>query len=151
LTEAVEKYGKHCWIKVAMLVPGRTNQQCRVRWTITLDRADGMKKGKWSPEEDAKLTEAVQKHGKKWVTVAWLVTGRTEKQCQTRWVNTVDPANEKNGGQWSPEEDAKLTEAVQKHGKNWITVAWLVTGRTDKQCRTRWVRNLDPDLALNTV
>jgi hypothetical protein len=95
----------------------------------------------------------VEKYGKEcWVAVATLVpAGRTSEQCRRRLVRNLDPANEKNVGKWTPEEDAKLTEAVQKPGNNWITVATLVPGRMHKQCRQRWVLNLDPDRASNPV
>jgi antitoxin (DNA-binding transcriptional repressor) of toxin-antitoxin stability system len=63
----------------------------------------------------------------------------------------LDPANEKNSGKWTPEEDAKLIEAVKKHGTYWVKVAALVPGRTNKTCRNRWVKSLDPDRASNTV
>jgi hypothetical protein len=50
------------------------NNQCRERWTTqTLDPASGNKATKWTPEEDAKLTKAVKKHGKDWVAVVKLV------------------------------------------------------------------------------
>jgi S-ribosylhomocysteine lyase LuxS involved in autoinducer biosynthesis len=141
LTEAVNKHGKDCWAVVATLVPGRTNQQCRTRWVHTLDPAN--EKGKWTPEEDTKLAESVEKHGKKWTPIAAMVPGRTSRQCRQRWTLTLDPANVKKG-QWTPEEDAKLTVAVKKHGKNWAAAAAMVPGRTNQQCRTRWVQTLDP-------
>jgi hypothetical protein len=149
LTEAVEKHGKDCWVAVATLVPGRTNEQCRNRWVQTLDPANG-NKGKWKPEEDAELTVAVHKHGKVWVTVAAMVSGRTNRQCRNRWVHNLDPANG-NKGKWKPEEDAQLTEAVEKHGKEWVTVAAMVSGRTRYQCRQRWVGTLDPAYEKNGV
>jgi Myb-like DNA-binding protein BAS1 len=134
------------------MVPGRTNTLCRQRWVHTLDPAIGVKMGKWTPEEDARLKEAVKNHGTDWVAIAALVPSRTNEQCRRRWVTSLDPANVKNAGKWTPEEDAKLTEAVQKHGKRcWVTVAALVPGRMHIQCRSRWVHNLDPDRASNTV
>jgi hypothetical protein len=39
---------------------------------------------KWKVEEDEKLMEAVHNHGKKWVPVAAMVPGRTDKQCRHR-------------------------------------------------------------------
>jgi hypothetical protein len=46
---------------------------------------------------------------------------------------------------WKGEEDTKLTEAVKKHGKDcWVTVAAMVPGRTNIQCRNRCVDSLDP-------
>jgi myb proto-oncogene protein len=143
LTGAVKKHGSHQWAAVAALVPGRTAKQCRNRWVDSFAPANGKSPGKWTPEEDAKLTEAVKKHGKKWVAVAAMVPGRTDKQCRRRWVDTVDPAIEKKAGKWTPEEVAKLTEAVQKHVRDGVAVAAMVSGRTAKQCRNRWVDSLD--------
>jgi hypothetical protein len=48
-------------------------------------------KGKWKPQEDAKLTEAVKEHCRNRVTVAALVPRRTHKQCHSRWVHHLDP------------------------------------------------------------
>jgi hypothetical protein len=45
----------------------------------------------------------------------------------------------------------KLTDAaVKKHGKDWVAVAAMVPGRTDKECRSRWTKTLDP-VAVKTV
>jgi hypothetical protein len=146
-----DESGKETWQKVvtvAATVPGRKRNQCLRRWA-TLDPANG-KKGKWSTEEDTKLTEAVKKHYAKWVAVAEMVPDRTHEQCRKRWINFLDPANWKTG-RWSPEEDAKLMEALKKRGKKWIEVAAMVPGRTNIRCRQRWVNTLDPDRASNTV
>jgi hypothetical protein len=100
---------------------------------------------RWKGKEDAKLMEAVRKHGKDcWVTVAALVPGRTDKQCRNRWVKSLYPTDGTKKGKWEPEDDTKLTEAIEKHGTDWVAVASLVPGRTNEQCRTRWVGSLDP-------
>jgi hypothetical protein len=52
---------------------------------------------------------------------------------------------------WKVEEDAKLIEAVKKHGNDWFAVAAMVPGRTNVQCRYRWVNYLAPDHASNAV
>jgi hypothetical protein len=143
LTEAVKKHGKDCWAVVAAMVPGRTNKRCRQRWVLTLDPANGMKRGKWTPEEDAKLNEAIENHGKDWVVVAAMVPGRTNQLCRERWVRNLDPANGKKR-KWTPEEDAKLTKAVKKHGKDWMAAEAMIARRTSVQCRHRWTQNLDP-------
>jgi myb proto-oncogene protein len=121
-----------------------------MRWVDTFDPTIGKSAGKWTPEEDAKLTEVVKKHGDHWVAVAALVPGRTNVQCRMRWVDTLDPTIGKSAGKWTPEEDAKLTEAVKEHGDR-VAVAALVPGRKNHQCRGRWVKSLDPDRASNTV
>jgi myb proto-oncogene protein len=92
---------------------------------------------------DARLTEAVKKDGKDWVSVAAMVLGRTNSQCRERWIKSFDPANGEKG-QWTPAEDEKLTDSVKKHGKDWVAVAAMVPGRTNSQCRERWIKSLDP-------
>jgi hypothetical protein len=144
LIEAVEKYGKD-WVVVATLVPGRTDKQCRARWTQALAPvAAGTTAGRWTPEEDAKLIDAVEKYAKNWVAVATLVPGRTDKQCRARWTQALaSVAAGKTAGRWTPEEDAKLIDAVKKHGRDWVAVATIVLSRTDQQCRSRWTQTLD--------
>jgi hypothetical protein len=95
----------------------------------------------WTPEEDTKLKDAVEKHGKDWwVAVAMLVPGRTNVQCREHWFQSLDPAKGKKG-KWIPEEDAKLTKVVKKHGRKWVKVAPMVPDRTGNRCRKRWARN----------
>jgi hypothetical protein len=144
LIDAVRKCGKEDWDAVAAMVPSRTSFQCRTIWTVRLGPAiEGTPPnlGRWTPEEDAKLTGAVMKYGKDWVTVAPLVPGRTNLQCRQRWVRYLDPPIDRTPettGFWTAKEDAKLTSAMEKHGKNWVAVAVLVPGRTNLQCRKRW-------------
>jgi myb proto-oncogene protein len=63
-------------------------------------------------------------------------------QCRSRWVAVLDVSNGKKG-ECTPAEDAKLTKAVNKHGNNWVTIAKVVLGRTNMQCRQHWVHTLD--------
>lgn len=75
-------------LAVARLV-GRHSNQCINRWTKSL--RPGMKKGKWSAEEDDALKAAVESCGMVWKLVAPRVKGRTDAQCRERWVNILDP------------------------------------------------------------
>lgn len=44
---------------------------------------------------------------------------------------------------WTPEEDSLLAETVQKLGtENWKAVAAVITGRTGKQCRERYLGHI---------
>jgi hypothetical protein len=133
LTKAVTEFCND-WVRVAALVPGRTNDQCRHRWVMCLVV-------KWTVEEDKKLAQAVRKHRRgDWVRVAALVPGRTKGQCCKRWATSFT---------WTVEEDAKLTKAVRKHRNNWIRVAALVPGRSNAQCCRRWTKYLTPESPYN--
>jgi hypothetical protein len=95
LKDAVQTHGGKNWGAVAVLVPGRSETQCRHRWCGILDpnidRANG-RAGIWTEDEDIKLKDAVQMHGgKNWGAIASLVRFRTRTQCMKRWHNVLDP------------------------------------------------------------
>jgi hypothetical protein len=140
LTDAVNKHGDNNWVAVAARVPGRTNAQCRHRWAKCLDPTNEHTVGKWTEEEDAKLTDAVTELGEKsWAAVAALVPSRTNTQCSQRWFVCLDPTVRR--ASWTSVEDAKLTEAVTElGGSEWAAVSALVPGRTNTQCRQRWTK-----------
>ena len=49
---------------------------------------------------------------------------------------------------WSISEDKLLTEAIKTHGiKSWNIISTLVPGRTGKQCRERWLGQLNPNIS----
>jgi hypothetical protein len=85
----------------------------------------------WKVEEDAKLTEAVQKLGKhSWGAVAAMVPSRTNVQCRERWKISLVPTNGSKKRapyrRWKAEEDAKLIEAVKKRGQCfWKVLQWF--------------------------
>ncbi|KAL1902700.1 hypothetical protein Sste5346_001143 [Sporothrix stenoceras] len=49
-------------------------------------------------------------------------------------------------GSWSEAEDNELRALVAVHETNWSTISMMMTGRTAKQCRERWVQNLRPGI-----
>jgi myb proto-oncogene protein len=116
--------------------------------------------GRWTLEEDAKLTSAVANTPKKWcgkeyktdwAAVATLVLGRTNNQCKNRWKDALDPSIGRargRQGKWTAVEDKKLKDAVHTHGgKDWAAISALVPGRTKKQWCSRWKEVLDPSIA----
>jgi hypothetical protein len=133
------------WDAIAALVPGRTVSQCCSRWYHALDARivrTTARKGKWTPDEDDKLRDAVQMHnGKNWFAITALVAGRTKTQCRHRWHDTLDAriiGMTARTGKWTSDEDDKLKDAVQMHnGENWFAIACLVQGRTKNQCCNR--------------
>lgn len=52
---------------------------------------------------------------------------------------------------WTQQEDELIKQGVEKFGtKNWSIIAESVSGRTGKQCRERWINQLNPDLRSET-
>ena len=113
----------------------------------------------WAEEEDRLLRAAVLHYGNKhWKKIAERVPGRNHTQCLQRWSKVLAPGLKK--GQWSASEDATLVALAkeqlamckdpnnpeQKKKLNWGMISKQITGRTAKQCRERWVNNLNPDI-----
>eukprot|EP01113_Clastostelium_recurvatum_P049514 TRINITY_DN9185_c0_g1_i3.p1 TRINITY_DN9185_c0_g1~~TRINITY_DN9185_c0_g1_i3.p1 ORF type:complete len:959 (-),score=240.93 TRINITY_DN9185_c0_g1_i3:531-3407(-) len=145
LIALAHKYRGHSWENIAQeLGSGRSAVQCFRRYQRSLN-ANMMKSG-WTQEDDDKLRDAVRKHGEKnWQQVANHLEGRTGQQCLHRWQKTLNPAIRR--GRWSSAEDELLKAAVKHYGpKSWIKICQHVPGRTDVQCRERWVNVLCPDV-----
>ncbi|KAJ8561387.1 hypothetical protein K7X08_027577 [Anisodus acutangulus] len=67
---------------------------------------NNVKKGPWSPEEDAKLKSYIEQHGTagNWIALPQKIgLKRCGKSCRLRWLNYLRP-NIKHGG-FSEEED----------------------------------------------
>ncbi|EPQ59573.1 hypothetical protein GLOTRDRAFT_34698 [Gloeophyllum trabeum ATCC 11539] len=136
LLEAVKIYGLENWLLVARFVSeDATAQQCQNRYHRTLDPE--LARGPWTEEEDNRLRRAVEAYGHAWLEVATCVPGRSNEQCRDRWNERLNPKVIK--GKWSEEEDRALIEVVGRLGEKWKEVSEsLGTGRTDKQCRSRY-------------
>ncbi|XP_022976640.1 transcription factor MYB3R-1-like [Cucurbita maxima] len=60
---------------------------------------------------------------------------------------TSGPTRRSTKGQWTPEEDEILRQAVDHFkGKNWKKIAGCFKDRTDVQCLHRWQKVLNPEL-----
>ena len=89
-------------LAVAVALPtNRTPAQCATRYRASLNPA--IKRGAWTPEEDALLKQAVALHGTSWTKVKELVKGRTGPQCRERYCRSVAVLNAASKGRWKPE------------------------------------------------
>ncbi|KAI0442800.1 hypothetical protein F4803DRAFT_518056 [Xylaria telfairii] len=107
------------WRELAKHISGRSNKDCRKRWWNSL--AGSTAKGVWSPEEDRRLIEAVEKYGDNWMKVAGAVGTRCGDQCSGHWRHVLNPNI--NYSDWTKEEDQRLLDAVRVYGTNWSTIA----------------------------
>ncbi|GMT33662.1 hypothetical protein PFISCL1PPCAC_24959, partial [Pristionchus fissidentatus] len=133
------------WNSVACnLGTKRTPWQCFEKYRSEI--ASEILKREWTEDEDAKLMElahSLQLNGAiQWDKVTYHMGGRTRQQCRTRYLRTLD-ASVKHG-RWTDEEDLLLMCSIGRYGaKDWRKVAMAVPGRSDGQCRERWVNVLD--------
>lgn len=100
------------------------------------------KKGlSWSTDEDMRLLTAVSKYGSHdWVMIsAFVGGGRTSSQCNQRWTRALNPSISRNP--WTQEEDMQLMKIVEEMGEGgWRKIAQRLDGRTDLQCRHRYLQ-----------
>ncbi|KAI8906453.1 Homeodomain-like protein, partial [Gorgonomyces haynaldii] len=105
------------------------------------------KKGKWSTAEDALLLQTFTKLSQEfpndlsltfWNKVATqMMVLRTGSQCMARYQETLDPTLKR--GKWSEDEVELLLKLYQTHGKAWVKISEQIPGRTQRQCRARWI------------
>ncbi|KAH7042828.1 Homeodomain-like protein [Macrophomina phaseolina] len=105
------------WNAVASKLPGRTNKDCRKRWSKL---SGAMRKGAWTAGEDARLQAAVDRVGLRWTLVAEAVGSRHADQCAKRWQNFLDPGLERS--EWTRADDERLLAAVAAHGHSWTLI-----------------------------
>ncbi|NWV84931.1 SNPC4 protein, partial [Dasyornis broadbenti] len=131
------RVGSHIpYKKIAYYMEGRDSAQLIYRWTKSVDPS--LKKGPWTPEEDAMLMAAVKKYGEKdWYKIRTEVPGRSDAQCRDRYLKALHWDVKK--GRWSLKEEEQLIELVQKHGLgHWSKIASELPHRTDSQCLSKW-------------
>ncbi|KAF9905934.1 Myb-like DNA-binding domain protein [Linnemannia zychae] len=146
LDTLVKKYSGRNWIQIALdLDTNRTGAQCFQKYQSKM--VGVASRDNWTAEEDNILREAVRVLGEKnWHQVAYCLDNRNSVQCLVRWTKSVNPAIRR--GRWLAEEDGALRAAYEIYGGGrWAKIQQHVLGRTDIQCRERYMNVLKPSLA----
>ena len=72
---------------------------------------------RWSKDEDNVLIEKQKKYGNRWKVIARFISGRTGKQCESRWrIVELNSQSKKKKLSWTKQEDASLIQIVKKLG-----------------------------------
>ncbi|XP_040378966.1 myb-related protein Zm38-like [Oryza brachyantha] len=108
---------------------------------------NNVKKGPWSPEEDAKLKEFIEKHGTggNWIALPQKAgLRRCGKSCRLRWLNYLRP-NIKHG-EFTENEDRVICSMFASIGSRWSIIASQLPGRTDNDIKNYWNTKLKKKL-----
>ncbi|KAL8149934.1 uncharacterized protein LOC141706448 [Apium graveolens] len=115
------------------------------------DKAN-VKRGPWSPEEDAKLKEYIEKHGSggNWIALPQKAgLRRCGKSCRLRWLNYLRP-NIKHG-EFTDDEDRIICTLFANIGSRWSIIAGQLPGRTDNDIKNYWNTKLKKKLLMGSL
>ncbi|XP_044952989.1 transcription factor MYB93-like [Hordeum vulgare subsp. vulgare] len=107
---------------------------------------NGLKKGPWTPEEDQKLTDYIEKHGHgSWRALPKLAgLNRCGKSCRLRWTNYLRPDIKR--GKFTPDEEQNILQLHSVLGNKWSAIAKHLPGRTDNEIKNFWNTHLKKKL-----
>ncbi|KAL6518880.1 hypothetical protein OROHE_017633 [Orobanche hederae] len=109
------------------------------------DKAN-VKRGPWTPEEDAKILAYVASHGiGNWTLVPQKAgLNRCGKSCRLRWTNYLRPDLKHDN--FTPEEEECILELHRTIGSRWSLIAKRLPGRTDNDVKNYWNTKLKKKL-----
>ncbi|CAE1309382.1 DMTF1 [Acanthosepion pharaonis] len=121
LRELQSKHGTD-WAAIGAVL-GRSASSVKDKCRLMKDTCNS---GKWLPEEECRLTDAVCEltgaqpgenitHGLSWAAVAERVGTRSEKQCRTKWLNYLN-WKQQGGAEWTREDDINLILKMSSSG-----------------------------------
>ncbi|PQM38108.1 transcription factor MYB36-like [Prunus yedoensis var. nudiflora] len=112
------------------------------------EKSSLVKKGPWTPEEDEKLVEYIQRYGHgswSWRALPKLAgLNRCGKSCRLRWTNYLRPDIKR--GNFSQEEEQTIINLHALVGNKWSAIANNLPGRTDNEIKNFWNTHLKKKL-----
>jgi len=128
-----EKYNEKHWKEISKRFAKKNSLQCFSRYKRI---RPGIVKGSWKKDEDQKIIDLVNKHGKAWSKISKILGSRNGKQIRDRFINVLDPEIKK--GKFSEEEDRKLVVLFKQYGPKWATIAKYYPNRTADMIKNRF-------------
>ena len=133
LVQYTQQYNEKNWKEIASKFYNKNPLQCFSRYKRI---KPGIKKGTWKKDEDIKILQLVQKHGKAWSKISREIKTRNGKQIRDRYLNVLDPNINKN--KFTYTEDCRIINLYKKHGAKWAIIAKAFPYRTADMIKNRF-------------
>ncbi|EOA28583.1 hypothetical protein CARUB_v10024801mg [Capsella rubella] len=106
----------------------------------------GIKRGRWTAEEDQILSNYIQSNGQgSWRSLPKNAgLKRCGKSCRLRWINYL--RSDLKRGNISPEEEELVVKLHSTFGNRWSLIASHLPGRTDNEIKNYWNSHLSRKL-----
>ena len=133
LLKYAKLYKERHWEEISKHFRTKTALQCFSRYNRI---RPGIIRGKWTKEEDNKISQLVGLYGKSWSKIAKKFKTRNGKQIRDRYLNVLDPSI--NKGKFTKEEDELLTKLYRIKGQKWAEISKFFPNRTTDMIKNRF-------------
>uniref|UniRef100_K9LXG5 R2R3 MYB n=1 Tax=Iris fulva TaxID=92176 RepID=K9LXG5_9ASPA len=106
--------------------------------SVSKPQASGLRRGSWTPEEDALLRMCMEKYGEgRWCNVPQMAgLSRCPKSCRLRWLNYLSPRIKR--GRFGDDEMDLIIRLHKLLGNRWSLIAGRLPGRTANDIKNYW-------------
>jgi hypothetical protein len=143
LISLAEQFNEKHWKEISKRFQKKNSLQCFSRYKRI---RPGIVKGSWKREEDLKIIDLVNRHGKAWSKISKILGTRNGKQIRDRFINVLDPEIKK--GKFTEEEDRKLVALFKQYGPKWATIAKYYPNRTADMIKNRFHSSIKKKVAF---
>lgn len=118
------------------IIPCELQDSNEVHQEDSLAKKLNLRKGRFTDEDDELLKNLVSKHGHDWALIAKLMSNKDRKQVRERYNNYL--SKNLSLRPFTPEEDKKMVELVEKFGTKFFKIAEFFEGRSPIMIKNRY-------------
>ncbi len=118
-----------------LLENNKSRYQCFRRF-LTINPK--IRKGRFSKEEDLKLSKLISQYGKNWNLISEILQTRTQKQIKNRFENNLDPVLKKE--KFTKEDDNLIMELFNIFENKWSKYQNYFPSRSLKSIKNRFIK-----------
>lgn len=139
--DLILKEGSRCqskkdWDNLSKILNNNKNRyQCYRRY-LTINPK--IRKGRFTKEEDIKLSKLIHQYGKNWNLISKILQTRTPKQIKNRFENNLDPVLKKE--KFTKEDDNLIMNLFNIFENKWSKYQNYFPSRSLKSIKNRFIK-----------